>query len=177
VNRLLPTLIVVAAVAVAGIVPGLWSHRWASAADLDEAAARLSAVPTTVGEWDGRDAELDPREVQMAQARGYLHRRYVHRRSGFALSLTILCGRAGPLSAHSPEVCYRGSGFEETGPPVRCEPNGGGQSVDQFWARRFERASAVPVHLRVVYGWQSNGTWEAPDAPRLTFARRPVLPA
>ena len=174
-TRLLPTLTVFTAVTVAGVVPGVWSHRWASAADLDEAAARLSAVPATVGDWNGRDLELDPRELQVAQAHGAVHRRYVHRRSGSAVVLTILCGRAGPLSAHTPEVCYRGSGFEEVGTPSRCEPAGGAGSADRFWARRFEKASAIPIHLRVVYGWQSTGTWQAPDSPRLTFARRPVL--
>lgn len=172
--RALPSLTVFAAVLTAGVVPGLWTGRWTESTSLEEAAARLAQVPPTVGEWDGRDLPVNPREQAAAQASGYLSRRYVHRRTGAVVSLALLCGRPGPISVHTPDICYAGSGYEEVGAPTRCAiPDSPG---DHLWARQFRKAAAVPVqHLRVLYGWSAAGAWEAPDNPRLTFARRPAL--
>src|SRR5262249_38370793 len=51
-----------------------------------------------------------------------------------------------------------------------------GPKPAEFWVRRFAKnESAVPVNLRILYGWSAAGTWEAADNPRLAFARHPFL--
>jgi hypothetical protein len=171
--RVLPIVTVFAGVLTAGLVPGLWAGRWAASASVEEAAARLAAVPAAVGDWAGRDQDVNPREREVAQAAGFLSRRYVNARTGGAVSLAVLCGRPGPISVHTPEVCYLGAGFEQVGTPSRVDVPG--SPGDRLWARRFQKAGANPVHLRILYGWSAAGTWEAADNPRLTFARSPAL--
>ena len=46
---------------------------------------------------------------------------------------------------------------------------------NQLWVRRFEKLSGVPVNLRLLYGWSSAGSWQAPDYPRWKFAGGPLL--
>ncbi|HEY1380608.1 MAG TPA: exosortase-associated EpsI family protein [Gemmataceae bacterium] len=174
-SRVLPIVTVFAGVLVAGLVPGLWAGRWTASAAVDDAAARLAAVPATVGDWAGRDQEVNPREREVAQVAGFLSRRYVHARTGQAVSVVLLCGRPGPVSLHTPEVCYLGAGFEEIG--TRSPVDVPGSPGDRLWTRRFRKTAAAPAYLRVLYGWSATGPWEAPDEnpPRLTFARKPAL--
>jgi hypothetical protein len=100
-----------------------------------------------------------------------VHRRYVHRRTGQAVDLLLVCGRAGPTSVHTPDVCYRGSGYDEVGEATRYAAPGGGA----FWVRRFQKPGPAPAPLRVIYGWNATGAWEAPDSPRTAFAGRAAL--
>src|SRR5262245_29906799 len=109
--RLLPPLTVLAVVAFSGAVHGVWTNRWAGSDGLAQAAARLEQVPLTLGDWDGRPLEVNPREAALTEAAGYVHRQYVNRRTGSVVSVALLCGRAGPISVHTPEVCYAGAGF------------------------------------------------------------------
>ena len=169
----LPRLIALAAVVTAGVVPGLWGHRWVPSSTLADAADRLTLVPMTVGEWEGRDLEVNPRELRLAQAVGYLQRRYVHRHTGATVTLLALCGRAGPISVHTPEVCYAGAGYEEVGTVSRREVTD--LKGDRFWYRRFQKAGPTPITLGITYAWTGAGPWEAPDNPRLALARHPVL--
>ena len=50
----------------------------------------------------------------------------------------ILCGRPGPVSIHTPDVCYRGLGYEPTGSPSR-------------WDSRVE---AGGEHRSALAGWR-----------------------
>ena len=171
--RLLPTLIAFTGILTAGLVPGLWAGRWIPAVSLDEAAARLPAIPFAVGEWNGRELQVNPAEQAAAQASGFVRRRYVNSRTGAAVTLLVLCGRAGPISVHTPDICLRGSGFDEVGKESRYEIPG--SPGNRLWVRQFQKVLPSPVFIRVFYGWSANGTWEAPDNPRLAFARSPVL--
>jgi hypothetical protein len=174
--RTLPTVVVFAAVLVAGAVPGLWTGRWEPSTDLDAAAARMAQIPKVVGDWEGRDQALNPRELAAAQATGMLRRQYVHRKTRATVSLLLVCGRPGPVAVHTPDVCYLGSGFEEEGKESREKPVPPGDRGDQFIVRRFGKpVAAVPVHLRIFYGWSADGAWQAPENPRLAYARQPVL--
>src|SRR5207248_10835164 len=98
-----------AVVLAAGLVHGLWSDRWGDNRDLEAAAARLRQVPRRVGEWQGHDKAIEADRVARAEAVGYLHRTYAGP-GGQAVSVVLLCGRFGPLSVHTPDVCYGGGG-------------------------------------------------------------------
>jgi hypothetical protein len=173
VSGALPKLIAFAAVVTAGVVPGLWSHRWVATSTLADAAERLALVPLTFGDWEGRELEINEREQRLAQATGSIHRSYRHRMTGATVTFMALCGRSGPLSAHTPEVCYAGAGYEEVGTVSRRQVTGLGG--DQFWYRQFQKTGPSPLTLGVTYAWTASGPWEAPDNPRLALARHPVL--
>jgi hypothetical protein len=68
-------------------------------------------------------------------------------------------------------VCYRGSGYDEAGDPTR---SAAGDDA-QFLLRQFQKQAAVPVRLRVWYGWSAAGEWGCPDNPRVRYAREPIL--
>jgi hypothetical protein len=140
---------------------------------LADTASRLALLPLVVGEWEGRDLEINPREQRLAEAVGCLQRRYVHRHTGATVTLLALCGRPGPISVHTPDVCYPGAGYEELGTVTRREITG--LDGDRFWYRRFQKAGPTPTTLGITYAWTAAGPWEAPDNPRLSLARHPVL--
>jgi hypothetical protein len=169
-----PILIVFSVIVLSGVVDGLWIDRWTVAKELDTAAGKLATVPMTIGDWDGRAQELDPRALAIAEVSGYVQRQYVNRRTGSTVSLLILCGRPGPVSVHLPETCYSGSGFEEVGQRKKyTEP---GPPTADFWVYRFhKREAAVPEQLRVFCSWGTAGTWRAVDTPRVEFAHLPML--
>jgi Protein of unknown function (DUF3485) len=171
--RAFSTVTVFVAFLMAGLVPGLWAGRWSGPAALDEADAWESRVPFAVGEWAGQDLEINPREREATQASGFLYRRYVNARTGGAVKLIVLAGRSGPIAVHTPDVCYRGSGYDEVGTAVRYDIPGA--LGNQLWVRRFQKASAAPIYVRVWYGWTAAGTWMAPDKERLAFAGLPRL--
>jgi hypothetical protein len=168
----LPTVVAFVAVLTAGLVPGLWTGRWGSSAALDAVPDRLAAVPTAVGPWSARDLDVTPRELQATEAAGILRRRYVNARTGSVVSLLIVAGRPGPVSLHTPDVCFPSAGFEPAGDAQQVDVS---ETGDKMKALRFQKTAPAPVYLRVLYGWSASGTWSVPDNARWTFARSPVL--
>src|SRR4051812_14378566 len=110
-QRTLPILISTAIVLLGGSVRGVWTHRWASDPDLEMASTRLDRVPMTIGDWTGQSVEYNEKDFSRAGIEGGLLRRYVNRRNGDAVTLLIVCGRPGPISVHTPEVCYPAAGY------------------------------------------------------------------
>jgi hypothetical protein len=108
-SRLLAACVVFSTVLVSAAVAGLWTGRWGSSRALQDAVARLDEVPLTLGEaWDGQPEELSDQEVAVAEIDGYVRWRYVNRRTGAVVSMLLVCGRSGPVAAHTPDVCYAG---------------------------------------------------------------------
>jgi hypothetical protein len=155
-----------------GLVHGLWTSRWGESDALAE-AARGEGLPGQAGDWAAGEPEaLDPRALRLAGAEGHWVRRYVNGRTGESVTVLLLCGRAGPMAVHRPEHCYGSAGYEMTRPAVRV-PVAPGAS---FWAATFRKPEATgPVVLRILWAWRGAGGWEAPDSPRLTLARCPVV--
>jgi hypothetical protein len=157
------------------LLQGLWTGRWSGSRELEAAAARLERVPLTVGDWQGEPAELDDREVKQAELAGHVTRRYQNRRTGSVVAVVVMCGRPGPVSVHTPDVCYRGAGYGLSGPPLRFAPDPGGIPAE-FWTVKFRRKKPVGgSRRRIFWAWNADGRWQAPDNPRLTFARFPAL--
>jgi hypothetical protein len=175
--RLLPVLSAIPLLLAFGVAEGLWTDRWSLSPHLAQAPERLAQLPPVVGPWHGEDQELDPRQVRQADLRAYLLRRYVHRASGEALTVLLVCGRPGPVAVHSPEVCYRGAGFAPSAPRARHAVQAEGLSGPaELWAQRYHKpGAAVPEYLQLYYGWNPSGGRSAADRPRLTFASARAL--
>ena len=172
-----PALLTVALLLVAsfGVAEGLWTGRWAPSEVLDRAAARVADVPRSLGEWEGADADLDAREVALAKLRGHLRRTYTHRQTGETVTVMLLCGQPGPISVHTPDVCFQGQGSVMAGAPKR-ETIAADDPSAEFWSARFERSGPVGTEASVaLWGWSSDGRWEAADRPRVRYARAPFL--
>lgn len=166
----------VVAIVALGLAQGTWTGRWRARDDAVEAAvARLDRIAMTLGDWRGTAMTLDPRQVEEARIAGYALRRYEHRRA--SVTVLLVCGRPGPVSLHTPDVCFAGSGYETAGPPARYRaPAGPSAASAEFRAATFsKRTSAVPSHLRAFWSWSAGGPWTAPDVPRLAFGSDPAL--
>lgn len=174
-SRLLATCVVFATVLASAAMAGLWTGRWGSSRALEDAVARLDNVPLTLGDaWDGQPEELRDREVAVAEVDGYVRRRYVHRRTGAVVSMLLVCGRPGPVSAHSPEVCYAGAGYGPAIAPRQYEGPEGTRS--RFQVMDFQKQDvAAPTLLRVFLAWGYGGAWSSPANPRVAFAGKPYL--
>src|SRR5207248_510559 len=114
--------------------------------------------------WDGAAVALDPRQTEAAQVAGALSRRYTHRYTHAAATVLILCGRPGPVSVHTPDVCYSGAGFTP-GPAKKHKlPDGG-----EVWVADFAAHERGIRRSWMTAGLKSHG----PHGP----ARRPEHPA
>jgi exosortase len=161
-----------------GIVHGRWTNRWAVSHDLDEAIARLERVPLTVGEWQGREEPMDPRALNSARLEGGALRRYRNTRTGTVIDLLVVCGRPGPVSVHTPDICYPGAGYEatQTRPASMTLQLGPATAPGEFFTADFEKAGSFPREaIRVYWSWNAAGHWTIPANPRLAFAGRPFL--
>ena len=174
-TRLLPLLAAACLLIAAGVIHGLRTDRWGADANLGAAAARLDGVPLKVGEWEGRPFDIDARQLAVAEAAGHLSRSYVHRRMGAEVTVVVLCGRPGPISLHSPEVCYAGAGFGLSGEPETCSVPGENAPAAQLFKARFVKDGPAPETLNVFWAWKADGAWAATSNARLAFARSTVL--
>jgi hypothetical protein len=136
-------------------------------AALDDAAARVARVPTTIGDWQGHEEPTDEPSFVQAGAKGYWMRCYVHRKTKASVLVILMCGRPGKMSVHTPDVCYRGAGYELYDQPTECLKNDAGEAP--FWTAKFTKKAPVPMHLRLYWGWNARGKWEAAPAPRWQF--------
>jgi hypothetical protein len=161
----------------AGIVHGVWTHRWTSAAEVKAAVARLERVPLKLGDWEGEDIPLTERDRLMAGGDGYLMRRYQNRQTGAMVSLLLVCGRPGPVSVHTPDICYREAGFTQVGDIDKTAVEGISPDRPPLfrWTNFRKAQGATPLALRVFWSWGVKGEWTVPRSPRLTFAGEEVL--
>lgn len=153
-----------------GIVHGFWTDRWATPVETTQAAERLDAIPLELGDWEGEALEVKPNEAGEGVAR-CIKRRYVHRKTGTMVSLLLVCGRPGPVSIHTPEVCYGATGFQ-LGVKERYDAGEG----DLLWKTNAVRNTTTEeTRLRLYWGWCDGSNWTAATEARVQFARRPVL--
>jgi hypothetical protein len=157
-----------AALVGAAVVEGVRSNRWGVTADLTAAAARLDRVPAAFGDWTSQENPVDRKILDRAEAVGSVSRVYRNAKTGSAVSVMLLCGPAGPIGAHTPDVCYAGLGYAMSGGEIKktvTTPAG----AATYWSARFAKDAADPG-LEVNWAWGANDTWAAATAPRVEFA-------
>ncbi len=171
-----PIIAAVFMVVASGIVHGQWVNRWRVTPDIELAIAKLDRLPMDIGDWRGRPQTVDRRALTAAGLDGLIMRHYENRRTGRTTSFVLVCGRPGPVSVHTPEICYPGAGFEMAQErPVKFSVNPGSRYAEFLRADFAKQESFPPERLRVYWSLNATGTWSVPENPRLAFASRPVL--
>jgi hypothetical protein len=167
--------IAITAIVLSGAVHGLWTDRWTKSEEPTQAAVRLERIPLVLGDWEGHIEDLgDP--ARQGGVAGYFFARYVNRRDRSEVSVFLVCGRPGPVSIHTPDACYKASGFDVISPSRYSAPDIPSLAPAEFWtARMIKERSAERTSLRIYWAWNGNGSWVTPENPRLSFARLPVL--
>jgi hypothetical protein len=170
-RRTLPLLTGLSLLCLAAVVHGVWTGRWQNSRALEEAAARVPAVPLAFGDWEGKDRPPDHEAFAGAGAKTYWMRVYRDRRSGDEVTVLLMCGPAGRMAVHTPEICYGAAGYDASGDPVRED-----LGPARFLTARFRKPGpAGDSALRIHWGWSADGSWQAPDSPRWTFFGEPFL--
>jgi EpsI family protein len=73
-------------------------------------AGTLARIPVQIGDWKGRDVELDPAIIKFTDTDDRLNRLYRNRRD--TVNLYVAYGvRIRDLAPHRPEICYVGAGY------------------------------------------------------------------
>ena len=172
-TRLCTALIASLLVIVCGVVHGYWSDRWQAPAETAAAAARMDALPLEIGDWTGVPIEVkNPKSGDVA---GTLHRRYENHRTGDVAVVFLVCGRSGPVSIHTPDVCYAADGYTVG---AKSKTTVGDNDAVFFSADAVKSKAAVETKLRIFWGWNDGKGWSAPDDARINYVayrHSPVL--
>jgi uncharacterized protein DUF3485 len=174
--RHLAVVVAVALILVCGVVHGWWSDRWQRSAALEEALARVARVPMTLGAWQAENVPADAKAFEQAGAQAYWMRAYTNTQNRHSVLAILMCGRAGRMAVHTPEVCYRGAGYDLFDAPastvIRVEQGG---ELGAFNTARFTKAATLGNDLKLYWGWNPGAGWQAPANPRWEFRGRPFL--
>jgi hypothetical protein len=172
----LPIVVAFGVVLVSGVVHGLWTDRWLPSNELRAASDRLASLPLELSDWDANEEEMDPAEQSMAEIEAYRKIRFVNRTTKAEVQFLIVCGRPGPISVHTPNICYLGAGYAVAGMNKRTlELAAGGDPVEiQVGLFRKEEAGG-PILQRTIWSFSTNGEWRVPDNARQAYARSRFL--
>jgi hypothetical protein len=182
--RYLHVAVAVVAIVSLTVVQSLMSDRFIDTnVTAEQRAALLKNVPMEVGEWRGEDLEVTEEVRDTAGAVGAVSRAYRNARTGEEVNLWLIVGHARDISAHTPEVCYRGSGFSmrsDINALYPFEYAGQTQKAD-FWTNTFVKEDMKGRQLvRVFWAWYNPVPgepveWRAEKNPRWTFGNTRAL--
>jgi hypothetical protein len=171
-----PLIAALAVLVISGLAHGLWTQRWHSSQALDDAAARLATVPTTAGHWRSVNVDVDPAPYRQAGAVGYWMRRYTRTDLPGSVSVILMCGQARHMAIHTPDICYRGAGYEMAGEQTKAIVTFSSGGNGEFWTAHFRQSTRpAGATLHLCWSWSSGGSWQAPSSPRWTFGGSPYL--
>ena len=172
---ILGVILVVVLTVLSGVIQGRMSNRWGPTRDVLAAAEKLNEIPGQFGNWRLTSSdEIIPSTLRMLECTGYILRTYEDQETGATVRVSLLLGPSGPMSVHTPEICYSSRDYtiHQERHQVPIEIDG---SSESFWALTFRANNLDADMLRVYYAWNAGDHWSAPDDPRFTFADRPFL--
>ncbi|MEX2176841.1 MAG: exosortase-associated EpsI family protein [Pirellulaceae bacterium] len=161
----------------AGWFHGQMSNRWGVQPDSDLAAHRLrQPLPDRVGHWRlKREVELEEAALRVLQCPAYISRVYEHEQTGDVISVAVLMGPPGPISVHTPEICYSANDYTLGGERERLDLEDKQGSQHSFWQVNMKSNGADGGKLRVLYGWTTGTQWLAAKHPRYGYGGVPHL--
>lgn len=156
---------------IAGGVHGMWTHRWSEVTRNNVGNDLLANINTPVGAWQP-GTFLAVGEKDAPKGTKIVSRAFTSPKSNKPITVSVASGIPGVVAAHTPDVCYLGSGYTLKNPPSKQTlslSHGGSAS---FYVADFQKTSATGTEtVRVRWAWSADGTWQAPDYPRLFFAK------
>jgi hypothetical protein len=157
-----------------GAVHGMWTHRWSSTSTEQARVDMLAHVDAPVGDWLPGDA-IPVADREIPKGTTVACRQFTNEKANKRAVVSITSGVPGVVAAHTPDVCFLGSGYKLKGPPSKQSlPLAGGGSIT-YYVADFEKSTAAGTDtVRCRWAWTADGTWHAPDYPRLFFARSQV---
>lgn len=150
---------------------GSMTNRWGSHFDSQFAVERLAApLPERVGEWKlRREPILEEAVIRLLQCPAYISRIYEHEQSGNIVSVAVLLGPPGPISVHTPEICYSSHNFQASRERrLTCIQDAKGND-HTFWEVTMTSSGLENATQRVLYAWSTGSHWKAAEYPRFKY--------
>ena len=185
--RLLPFIIAALAILVLTFVEGSITDRWV---DVNQESAYcatlLEQIPPKIGDWEGKEQEVDALIQKTAGAKGFVSRTYINKVSGNQVAVWLIVGHARDTAEHTPDICYPSSGFEQAQENTTYPIEVAGETPATFVTAEFSRGSSLgQVTERVFWAWfkpskeasteRSGVEWIAPENPRFFFGSTRAL--
>lgn len=156
-----------------GIVNGTRTDRWSRSSELAARTEALDRVPMEIGGWTGRRSALDPRVMEFGNIAGSVVGHFADA-SGQLVTVLIACGRPGPISVHTPDICYPSTGYRQVAENRRRVVDTGRE--DSLWVADYSKDDEPPTdRIRIYHAWNADGTWIASDRPRMDFGNYQAL--
>ncbi|MGD9857224.1 MAG: exosortase-associated EpsI family protein [Planctomycetaceae bacterium] len=183
-KSLLLSAVAIVIACLSGWAHGLLTDRWGVPVEVRAIGRQLEEFVPEVEGWTSEVARtIDDHTRRTAGAEGYFSRVYTHGQTGATVHVTILCGRSGPISLHTPDVCFVGSGMTQLVNATRTilsrESTAAGSAdvpAEFLMADYRPPASKPGPDIKTFWSWSTDGqSWSAPENPRLTFSRSPSL--
>ncbi|MHC4177967.1 MAG: exosortase-associated EpsI family protein [Planctomycetota bacterium] len=178
-RRFLPalTIVLVAGLTlVSGLIHGRMSNRWGPSPDTLAVAKKLQDIPDQIGRWQLKAPDkMGDDTVKMLQCAGHILRTYEHQDTGESVNMFVILGPPGPISVHTPEVCYDSRGHPIRDARRRVIIQNGDGPENEFWAVTFRSNDPTADTLRVYYAWSTGDRWSATEGPRYAYAGHPYL--
>jgi hypothetical protein len=173
-KRLVPVLSIVVLLAAtfgAGALHGRLSGRWGVEATAQSAAEKLTPdFPVAFGNWQQvSEVPLGDEVVRVLQCPAYISRTYKHQQTGDLATVAVLLGPPGPISVHTPEICYSSRDFSISGERRKVTVHAPEGVEQAFWELPLTKNNVHASPLRVLYGWSAGKNWEAARYPRFGY--------
>ncbi|PHR95882.1 MAG: hypothetical protein COA78_29435 [Blastopirellula sp.] len=169
-------LVVVSLTILSGVVYERTSRYDETSQRANEAAQKLNELPEIIGAWRlDTQKPLDETAERILQCNGYLNNTYVNDTTGQFVHVAVLLGPTGPISVHTPEICYSSRDYdisEDRNAISISEKENGGHTL---WSLDLLKKDLQASKLRVYYAWSFGEKWEATEEPRYYYAGKPFL--
>jgi hypothetical protein len=169
--------LIVLGTAGSGWLHGRLINRWGEETALQTAAQRLEQpLPLRLGPWRlVKSTEMEAGALEILQSAGHLQGIYSNDETGDSVIVQLVAGPSGPISAHTPEICYAGQEYAMAGERRRIAISDLDGREHSFWQLQALSQHLSRPDLHVLYGWSAGNSWEATDGPRFAFGGLPVL--
>ena len=176
-NGQIPLLVSALLLIGTGSLHGLITNRWSASTGLQEAISRLDHLPASVGDWEGTVLEQDFNPTTVRKSGAFVLARYVNRRTGEALQVSLICGRPGTLSLHPPTICFPAHGYQEKARPTKVAISLDESAPPTNWMTAdFARPLAGgEERVSVLWCYGVNRMWLTPENPRIELAGREAV--
>lgn len=160
-----------------GWLHGKMAHRWGRDEALQQAGGKLrQGLPAKIGPWRLlRTNKPDQTVVDVLQCAAYLHGIYTNEQTGENISVALVSGPSGPISVHSPEICYSSKDYEIAGEREKFTVTDASGRKHALWQLYANSREATRPNLRVMFAWSDGTAWQATRRPRFAYAGLPVL--
>lgn len=173
-SLIVPLALSIVLMVIVTYVEGTWTERWAKS-DSEELArwsSRVESLPLTIGEWEGKDLPESQAELEAAGITGSVSREYVNRNTGDKVSVFLVVGGARKIAVHTPDKCFVAGGYKMGKDPADFDVT----DKSTFYQALFTKEEvATNEMLRVFWGWNIGGGWEAPGMPRWEYRGKEAL--